>query len=204
VSDTNRVVPDQKIAGDARIEGAPRIGEDEGHAQDASAEGDSIEKSPEKNSPDKKESKPTDTDLRHRICEGKDCEKHPSKPVLTESDLRARPCLKEPCPCPAGTSWSAHGCMATLQDTQCPAGQIRSNGTCTVDQCAGLVARAASIAEQARRLRARMEQVCMQDPYGQECDDLRRKHEALVEQYRALYFSTPSNCRAELPDPSTI
>jgi hypothetical protein len=174
--DANRIAPDQKIAGEARIEGAPRVGQDEKHA---------------------------DPDLRHRICDGKDCEKHPSKPAPSESDLRVRPCLKEPCPCPAGTTWSGHGCIASSQD-KCPAGQIRSNGSCTTDECASLVARAASIAQQARDARARMEQVCSQDPYGQECADLKREHEALLQQYRALYFSVPINCRGQLPDPSTL
>jgi hypothetical protein len=200
-SDANRVVPEQKIAADARIEGAPRIGDDDKHAEDAAA-GDSIEKSLETNSLDKKGPKSSDSDRRPHVCEGKDCEKHPSKPALAESDLAARPCLKEPCPCPPGTGWSGHRCIATQEE--CPAGQTRSNGSCTVDDCAGLVSRAASIAQQARDARARMEQVCSQDPYGQECDDLKREHEALVTQYRSVYLSTPVNCRGRLPDPSTL
>jgi hypothetical protein len=204
----DRIVPEQKIAGDAKIEGAPRIGQidDEKDNKDAQPEDDSGEKSLEKNSPDKKEPKPADPDLRHRICIGKDCEVPPAKSTLTptESDLKARPCLKEPCPCPVGTSWSGHGCVATPQEQQCPMGQIRNNGLCTLDECTALVGNALSTAQRTRDARARMDQACSQNSSVQECDDLKQQHEILLQQYRSVYFSTPANCRTQLPDPASL
>ncbi len=201
---SERVVPGEKISGEARISSETRVGGDPKHAP---------------------EPKPTDPDLRHRICEGSDCKEPVAKPVAPESDLRHRLCISGNCPCapgqkagqagcgtsvvqdsacPAGQSWNGSSCSpATMQ---CPAGQYWNGVQCGVvsSDCAGISARASSMAAELRGLHARVREACMQDPQGQECMDSTQQFEVDVQNYRMLMAEAGPRCPGTLADPSSF
>jgi|GEM_PF-3219680 len=200
-SDSQRVVPEQKITGDERINSAPRIGE---------------------NPPEKThEPKPVDPNLRRRICEGAACKTQEPEPKPVDSDLRRRVCLSGPCPCSVGQTATKGGCVTAatgqcapgqiwnggscVASTQCPAGQYWNGTRCTpTDECAGIIGQVGPLIAELRSIAARVHEACSQDPSGDECMDLKQEQDAAVQRYRMLLSEAPASCGANLPDPFSV
>lgn len=229
--DTERVTPDQRVSGESRIVGAPRIGE---HP---------VEK-PE-------EPKPAEPDLRHRVCEGAEC-KEPAKVEPPQPDLRHRVCVTGNCGCPPGQTAGKGGCVtpppptppAGVNDTRatgcetgtvwngtacasapgnCPVGLVWNGVSCapyrqcragetwdgtrcvsTPAECAGYEGRAAPLVMELRNLRAEVQQACGANPSGQACIDLRQDQQNAHARYLGLWSEAPSACRTTLPDPGSL
>lgn len=204
---TERVIPDQRISGENRITGTPRIGQ---------------------NPPEKEGNvKPAEPDLRHRICEGGPCKEPSPKPVAPESDLRKRICINGPCTCPPGQTVTKGGCVVTVLNNapevhdQCQSGQYWNGAACQLSErcqpglywngaacvlsaaeCAGLNARASGIITELHALRARLEQACRPSPPSQECDAIKLERAGTRQRYQMMLTEGPARCATALPDPS--
>jgi hypothetical protein len=206
----DRVVTDQKIAGEEKIEGAPRIGEDSHTDADT------------KGTPEKEKDEKAEPDLRRHICGDKPCQSPEPKPVEPDK-VKRRPCLKEPCTCPPGERASGGACVSTVVENNgcrsgefwngasciarsCPPNETWDGARCTplADECVAIEGAAARLVAQLRPLKAEMERVCAQDPSGQECLYLQQQHERLLAQYWALWNQASPICRSRLPNPDTL
>ena len=115
--EAERVIPAEKISGEDKIVSAPRVGE---HP-------------PEKD----RETKPEDSVLRRRVCEGEACKEPVAKPGPPESDLRRRICVNGSCGCPAGQTASKNGCVTTgsTPETHCQPGTVWNGTACATNAC---------------------------------------------------------------------
>lgn len=208
--EANRVVPDQKIVSEEKIESAPRVGEDTGPEPRA------------KDTPEKAKGAKADPDLRRHICGDKPCQSPEPKPV-EDKESKRRPCEKEPCPCPPGEHRSGGGCVATVvqNNGQCGAGEFWNGASCitrtcppnevwngtrctTQDDCAAIEGSAANLIAQLRALRTKMQGTCAAVPSSDDCMDLTQQHDSFREQYRALWNQGSPLCRGRLPDPDAL
>ena len=200
----SRITPERKISGENKIVSAPRVGEESADKE--------------------RTTKPAESDLRRRICDGGPCKEPTPKPTPAESDLR-RPCLKEPCTCSPGRTLTKGGCVTTVVDNsgQCQAGQVWNGGSClgavqcpanaywngvnctpNGAECATINSRAAADINELRGLRARTREACSQDPSGQECSDLTQELDGATLRYRMLLNEASPTCRTTLPDPDSL
>jgi hypothetical protein len=206
-SDAGRVIPNEKLSGEERIVGAPRIGE--------SAAGK------------EKDGKTSESDLRRRACPDGDCKEPEAKPV--EADLRRRVCKDGPCvECPPGKSAGKNGgCVTTTAEvqpasdcqpnetwngstcapiSQCQPGEFLNGSRCAarLDACTSINARAAALGDEVRGARTQMQSECLGNPSGQQCDDLKQSYDGAVSRYRILLSEAPPACRTLLPDPLAL
>jgi len=205
MTNSERVVPVERISGDNRVVGSARVGE----------------KPTEEPKP-----KPPEPDLRHRICPGGSCKEPEPKPGPPESDLRHRICLNGPCTCPSGQTMSKNGCVATIvtnetpqacgagqfwngfscvgSSPQCAQGQYWSGAAClfSAAECASLNSRASAVAGELYNLRARVEQACRPAPSSQECAEAKVERDGAIQRYRMLLTEGPSRCAGAFPDAS--
>jgi len=186
-TNAERVVSADKISGESRIVGSARVGG----------------KPPEEPKP-----KPTEPDLRHRICPGGSCKEPEPKPGPPESDLRHRICLNGPCTCPPGQTMSKKGCVATTADNEtsqaCGAGQYWNGSACAFSaaECSSLNSRASGVVGELYNLRARVEQACRPAPSSQECAEAKLERDGAIQRYRMLLTEGPSRCAGAFPDAS--
>ncbi|MFZ0808711.1 MAG: hypothetical protein WAN03_21125 [Candidatus Sulfotelmatobacter sp.] len=193
-SASNRVTPAEKVSGDERISGAPRIGE----------------RGPEKDPNAKPES-----DLRHRVCEGADCKDNPKKKAPEEADLRHHVCPNGHCECPPGQTAGKTGCVvsqppdqclpgeACSAGTACPAGQARVGGSCQSD-CSATMGITSNLTVELRGARRQRDEACQQDPAGNVCQQLDGHYHAALSEYQNAWAGAPVNCRATLPAPDSL
>ena len=214
--DVRGITPEQKISGESRIVGAPKIGE----------------KPPEKEPDLKKE----DPELRRPICEKGDC-KEPPKPQPPESELRRPICFKGVCPCPPGQTAGKGGCVTTSPppckpgsneagcagtvSSSCPAGQVWNGATCVpnaarcpagqvwngaVCQADCSIANAGSAIAILKVSNARRErdEECTQNPSGMLCQQLDGNYQTALAEYRLLLAGVPLECRSTLPAPESL
>jgi|SRR5580658_1904066 hypothetical protein len=187
-SDAGRVIPGEKLSGDGRIVGAPRIGETPVTKE--------------------KDSKTTESDLRPRICPDGQCKE--SEPAAAE--LRRRVCKDGPCAeCPPGKSAGKNGeCVTTTAaveaDSNCQPNETWNGARCQVrpDACSSISARAAALGDEVRSARTQMQAECSRNPSGQQCDDLKQSYDGAVSRYRMLLGEAPPACRTLLPDPLAL
>ena len=215
------ITPDEKIPGESRIVGTPRIGE----------------KPPDKEGSAKRD----EPDVRHRICDNGPCKEPAPKPEPPESDLRHPVCPKGPCPCPPGETSGKGGCVTTVVNpvppcqpgsgvdctavvssclpgqiwnggqcvgaAQCPGGQVWNGMSCVTatSQCIAVEARAAATIAELRNLRSNVQEACGQDPSGQKCVDLKQDQQQAWARYNLLWNEAPVDCRTTLlPDPGSL
>jgi hypothetical protein len=205
-SDEGRVIPSEKLSGDERIVGAPRV-----------------EETP---SAEKKDSKTSESDLRHRACADGQCKEPEPKPA--EADLRRRRICKDgPCgECPPGKAAGKNGsCVTTTSAVEaasncqpneswngaacapirnCQPGEVWDGANCRMDACSSIYARAAALGDEVRSARTQMQDECQGNPSGQQCDDLKLSYDGAVSRYRVLINEAPPACRALLRDPLTL
>lgn len=169
----------------------------------------------------KGKAKPVDSNLRRPICKEGPCEK-PKPPVTLASDLRPPICKGKDCHCPSGVAPGKNGsCVEVPTNTTCSTGQIWNGTACTtstaqcpaneywngatcvsgVNQCATIDSRAAALANEVRSAKSQMQNACLNNSPGQDCDGLRLSYDGAVERYRMLENEAPANCRNMLADP---
>ncbi len=199
-TNTERVIPEQRIIGEKPITGVPRIGE---------------------NPPVRV--RPAEPDLRKHICVEGPCTEPAPKPVPPESDLRKHICINGPCTCPAGQTATKNGCVANvvnnIQDTntcqtgqywngaacqysqQCRPGLIWNGVTCvpSAAECASLETRAAGLITELRALRARLTQSCGANPPASDCDAVKQERAGTRQRYEMLLSEGPAQCASALP-----
>ena len=213
-NNSHRVIPDQKISGSEKIISAPRIGETP------------LEKA--------HESKAGETDLRRRICENGSCKEPSPARKPVESDLRRRICIEEPCQCPAGQMASKGGCVANtsrnsepvvdnslasmcaadefwdgascISRRQCQPGEFWNGANCmpSSSQCAGIEARAATLANELRGTKAQIQQACSQNPPAPDCESLKLSQQVALQRYQMLLTEAGPNCQTGLLDPLAL
>ena len=213
-NDSHRVIPDQKISGSEKIVPALRIGE----------------KPPEKTH----ESKPAEPDLRRRICENGPCKEPPPARKPVESDLRRRICIEEACQCPPGQIASKGGCVANtsrnsepvvdnslasmcpadelwngvscIPNRQCQPGEFWNGANCmpSSSQCAGIEARAATLVNELRGIKAEIQQACSQNPPAPDCEGSKLSQQGALQRYQMLLTEAGPNCQTGLLDPLAL
>jgi hypothetical protein len=228
-SEPQRIIPDEKIAGESRITPAPKIGE----------------KTPEREPEAKPEIKKDEPDWKRRPCENGPCKEPTPKPEPPVSELkRGLPipvCTKGSCPCPpgqtagkggcvpvtpppaseacpAGQVWNGGSCMPANQcplgqvwngatcvpnSARCSAGQVWNGTTCRSD-CTLATAGLAGITERLRMARHERDDACRQDPSGTECRQAEASYDLAVSEYRAQAAGIPAECSGTVLDPSAI
>lgn len=217
----DRVTADEKITGDHRIIGAPRIGE---------------------NPPDKDKNVKAEPDLRHRVCLNGNCTDTP-KPEPTQPDLRHRVCISGTCQCPSGQTMGKNGCVAapvvsnqpacgpgTVQSgsacapvaalpcsigqvwngttcvarvTHCPVGETWDGAQCRVD-CSSVGGRGDNLILELRSARQERDQACRQNSSGSACEEATSRYDLLETEYRGFLDSLAAECRSRFPDPISI
>jgi len=212
-TDPGRLIPDQKVSGETRIVSAPRVGQD----------------SPEK----ERVMKPGPPELRHRICDNGPCKEKGTewKADPPRSDLRHRICPAWGCGCPPGKTAGKGGCIANSpvaqpfaqSADQCRAGETWNGAACTpsyncaaserwngvrcvasAEECAGVDGRAAILVDELRGLKAQIQEVCGQDPSGQDCQDLRLRQREALQRYQMLLTEAGPRCQATLEAPGSL
>ena len=209
-SDPGRLIPDPKVPGESKIVSAPRIGQD---------------------SPDKgPEMKPGPPELRRRICDNGLCKDKENewKAKPPGSDLRRRVCLNGPCSCPPGQTASKGGCAVNPPVVeplvQCQAGEFANGTMCTpsnincppvevwdgvrcvaaANECASIDGRAAILVSELRALKAQVQDVCGQNPSGQDCEDLTLRQREALQRYQMLLIEAGPTCQATLEAPGSL
>jgi hypothetical protein len=192
-SGAERVIPANRITSDEKLAPATRIGET----------------SPEKGHV----AKPTEPDLRRRICTGSDCKEPVLKAGPPQSDLRHRICPGGVCHCPPGQTASKGGCVTNSTDnqsayqnqyqTQCAAGQWWNGTSCTSPGigCGGITSRAEMLLNELRSLAVQVQDACTNDPTSAECNDAKMRREGALQRYRMLQNEATPDCRAQLLEP---
>jgi hypothetical protein len=208
-----RISPEPKIGSEEKIAPSSRLAEAPA-AREKEQDKDKHPRSPE-------------SDLRRPVCKDGPCkEVVPKEPV--ETDLRRPVCKNKPCTCPTGEVLGKNGgCVAsnpTIGSDQCGTGQYWNGAACAAigrtcqaneywngvacvnsqTECASFSASAASVANEVRAVKVRMQNACMNDPSGQECSDLKQSYAAALERYRMAISGAPASCRATLPDPLSL
>lgn len=204
-SDPGRLIPDPKVPGESKIVSAPRIGQD----------------SPEK----EPEMKPGPPELRHRICDNGPCKEKGTewKADPPRSDLRRRVCLNGPCSCPPGQTASKGGCAVNppvipcqtygLSNgilctplNNCAPGEIWDGASCiaSANECASIGGRAAILVSELRALKAQVQDVCGQNPSGQDCEDLKLRQREALQRYQMLVTEAGPTCQATLEAPGSL
>jgi len=208
-TDPGRLIPNQKVSGETRIVSEPRIGQD----------------SPEKNPV----MKPGPPQLRHRICDNGPCKEKEAewKAEPPRSDLRRRICVNGPCPCPPGQKADKGGCIANPPVgqplVQCQPGEIPNGTICTPsyncaqgevwngarcvasgNDCASIAGRAAILVNELRTLKAQIQDVCGQDPSGQDCEDLKQRQREALQRYQMLLSEAGTRCQGTLEDVGSL
>jgi hypothetical protein len=151
------------------------------------------------------------------------------KPVLvkpTEADLRHKVCLNGPCAtCPPGTSrgkggacgtgapvenayftpcqgepWNISGCAYR---PQCRAGMRWDGRQCvsSSNDCASITGRAESLANEIRMSKNQMQAACSNNVQAPACDANKQQYDGAVLRYRMLQNEAPAECRSRLVDP---
>lgn len=219
-SDSHGIAPDEKISGESRIVGTPRIGE---------------------KPPDKEGSaKSNESDLWHRICDNGPCKEPAPKPEPPESDLRHPVCPNGPCPCPPGETAGKGGCVTTVVNpippcqpgsgvdcttavwsclpgqvwngaqcvgpAQCPVGQVWNGTNCVTAaaDCISYENRAAAVIMELRSLSASIQDACGRNSSGQKCMDLKQDQQQAWARYNLLWNEAPVECRTTLPAPGSL
>jgi len=208
-ADPGRLIPDQKLSGETRIVSAPRIGQD----------------SPDKNPV----MKPGPPQLRHRICDNGPCKEKEAewKAEPPRSDLRRRICVNGPCPCPPGQKADKGGCIANPPVgqplVQCQPGEVPNGTVCSPsynctqgkvwngarcvasgNNCASIEGRAAILVSELRTLKAQIQDVCGQDPSGQDCEDLKQRQREALQRYQMLLSEAGPRCQGSLEDVGSL
>ena len=207
-SNSQRVMPVERISDEGKIVPSARIGEKPD------------EKLVEKKDGGEKSAAP---DFKRPVCHGDDCKEPVKKPEHIVSDLQRPGCLKEPCPCPRGQvagkggcttpaepvvdtqcsvgfSWSGSSCVAS---ESCPTGQVRRGSACEAD-CSAANAMAQSMIPQVRSARQERDDACRQDPSGTSCSIEDGRYHSTLGEYQNLWASSPVGCRATLPVPDSL
>jgi hypothetical protein len=205
-SDSEHVIPAQKVVAEEKVAPAARIGENSQERE--------------------REVKPAQPDLRHRICEGEACKEPAPRPGPPESDLRRHLCVNGNCGCPAGQTAGKNGCVsaavtspanqcqpgeswnggACLPSGQCLAGGYWNGVSCVASSagCASFIGSGAILASELRSLKAQIQSACSQNPSGQECNDLKARQSGAVLRYQMLLTEAGPTCWTTLPDPLSL
>lgn len=212
-SDPSRLIPDQRISGENKLVSAPRVGQ---------------------NSSDKEpEIKPGPPQLRHRICDNGPCKEQSSewKADPPRSDLRHRICPTWGCGCPPGRAAGKNECVANPPVAQpgaqslepCQPGEIWDGAVCTpsyncapgerwnggrcvrsADECASIDGRAAILVNELRGIKAQIQDVCGQNPNGQECESLKQRRRDALQRYQMLLAEAGPGCQGTLEPPASL
>jgi hypothetical protein len=204
-ADPGRLIPDPKVPAESKTVSAPRIGQD----------------SPEK----EPEMKPGPPELRHRICDNGLCKDKENewKAEPPRSGLRRRICLNRPCSCPPGKTVSKVGCAVNPPVVPCQTYGL-SNGTlCTplntcapgeiwnglnciasANECASIGGRAAILVSELRALKAQAQDVCGQNPSGQDCEDLKLRQREASQRCQMLVTEAGPTWQATLEGPGSL
>ena len=207
-SESGRVVLERKLPGDeGKMVPSPRIGTAPEHGLKAA-----------------------EPDLRRRICADGPCKETPPQPAPAESDLRKRICKDGPCvecppgqaagkngtctaaiprqaytrdQCAANETWNGSACVAT---DSCQPNQYWNGVQCVTrnDDCASMTARAATLANEIRGIKADIQSACSSNPSGQQCTNAKQSYDGAILRYRMLMNEAPVACRSMLPDPLSI
>jgi len=203
------ISPDQKNAGEGKIVSAPRIGQD----------------SPEKNPV----MKPGPPDLRHRICDSGLCKEQGTewRADPPRSDLRRRICLNGPCPCPPGQKADKGECIANppvaqplvqcqpggtwngtacTPSSNCAPGELWNGASCvaSANECSSIDGRAAILVNELRGIKAQIQDVCGQNPSGQDCENLKQRQREALQRYQMLLSEAAPRCQRTLEDPGSL
>ncbi len=198
-SATSRVTPAEKVSSGDKITSAPRIGEP---------------------APEKDPNAKSESDLRHRVCEGADCKNNPKRTAPEEADLRHRVCPNGHCECPPGETAGKTGCVVSqpagqclpgdasngancTASTSCPAGQVRSGGSCQSD-CSTTIGITGNLIVELRSARRQKDEACQQDPAGSVCQQADGHYHVALSEYQGAWASAPATCRTTLPVPDSL
>jgi len=107
-------------------------------------------------------------------------------------------------PCAAGQVWDGAQCVA-VGPQPCLPGQSGVGTSCQPrGECTSATASAQSVIVELRSARQEKDQVCLQNPNGQECQAAEAHYSLTLNEYRNFLGSVPTECQTELPDPIAI
>ena len=104
--------------------------------------------------------------------------------------------------CSPSQVWNGLQCITTGAQ-QCPAGETRIDGSCHAD-CTSAAAGAQNVILELRSARQHRDQVCRQNPSGQECLVAESHYSLTLTEYENLLAGVPLECQAGLPAPISI
>jgi len=88
----------------------------------------------------------------------------------------------------------------------CAPGELWNGVSCitTADECASIDGRAAILVNELRGVKARMQDVCGQNPPGQDCEDLKQRQGEALRRYQMLVTEAGPRCQATLEDVGSL
>lgn len=104
--------------------------------------------------------------------------------------------------CPAGQVWTGSGCVGAGAQ-ECPPGQTKVGISCQAD-CFSTNASSQNLIVELRSARLEKSDVCGEKPNSQECREAEASYDIRLNEYRSFLAGAPAECRAALPDPSSI
>lgn len=216
-SDSARSIPDQKNSGETKIVSAPRIGQNSPEKEPEIKPGPPglrhriCDNGPCREKGSEWKADPPRSDLRHRICPTWGCGCPPGH-APGKNGCVANPPIAQPAgqpgtqsieQCQPGEIWDGAVCTPSYN---CAPGERWNGGKCvrSADECASIDGRAAILVNELRGLRAQIQDVCGQNPNGQECESLKQRQKDALQRYQMLIAEAGPKCQGALEPPASL
>jgi len=159
--------------------------------------------------------KVAESDLRRPVCKGKLCPCPPGEVQGKNGSCVASIARNTLGQCQPGEYWNGKGCSSECAPHEfwngsscrraCTETEYWNGLSCvTSGDCAAIRARAAPLVDELRGYKGQMQTACANNPAGHECGDFTHSHDGALQRYRSLLNEAPLDCRASLPDPSSL
>jgi hypothetical protein len=156
------------------------------------------------------------TDLRPKGCIGKKCPCPPGETRAKNGQCVASVATNVGDRCVAGERWNGSSCTPRCAANdywdgsacrrECSEKEYWNGLSCVAspDSCPEIRARAAVLASELRGYKGQMRGACTNNSLAQDCIDLQQTYDGTLLRYRSLLNEAPMDCRAQLPDASTL